>query len=74
MKEKKETAEEKSVVATEPKETKLVAKLNVYYDKVLKTDIMQGTVIKDVYDNNGVKLTKQRIEELLKAGVAEIQK
>ena len=56
------------------KEEELVAKLSVYYDKVLKIDIKQGAVIKDVYEENGAKLTKKRAEELVKAGVAELKK
>lgn len=55
----------------EKEEEKLVAKLNVYEDKLLKMDITKGKVIEDVYEQNGVKLTKQRIKELIAAGVAE---
>lgn len=49
----------------------LVAILNVYYDKVLKIDITEGKLIKEVYAEKGEKLTKKREEELVKAGVAE---
>lgn len=55
------------------KEEELIAKLSVYYDKVLKIDIKQGSVIKDIYEKNGAKLTKKRAEELVKAGVAELK-
>lgn len=57
-----------------PEKEELVAKLNVYYDKLLKMDITEGTVIKEIYEEKCVKLTKKRIEELIAEGVAEIKK
>ena len=67
--------EEKETESTEDPKTankkELVAILNVYYDKVLKIDITEGELIKEVYAEKGEKLTKKREEELVKAGVAE---
>ena len=57
-----------------PEKEELVAKLNVYYDQLLKMDITEGKVIKEIYEEKGVKLTKKRTEELIAAGVAEIKK
>ena len=73
-----ETQEELKGESTEaPKDDKkeevLVAKLSVYYDKVIKADIVQGKSIKDVYEAKGVKLTEARKKELLKKGVAEMK-
>ena len=65
--------EDKETEKAAKKEEELIAKLSVYYDKVLKIDIKQGTVIKDIYEENGAKLTKKRAEELVKAGVAELK-
>lgn len=53
------------------KETELVTILSVYYDKLLKMDISEGKIIKEVYAEKGVKLTKEREKELLEAGVAK---
>lgn len=69
----KEDTEGESKEAPAKKEEELVAKLSVYYDKVLKIDIKQGAAIKDIYEKNGIKLTKKRAEELVKAGVAELK-
>lgn len=68
------TGDPKGEITEDPKaakETELVAVLNVYYDKVLKMDISEGKIIKEVYAEKGVKLTKKREEELLEAGVAK---
>ena len=73
-----ETQEELKGESTEAPEEKeeevLVAKLSVYYDKKIKTDIVKGKAIKDVYEAKGVKLTEARKKELIKAGVAEYSK
>ena len=70
--ETKEDLKGESKVAPDPANKKeLVAILNVYYDKILKIDITEGKVIKEVYAEKGEKLTKKREEELVKAGVAE---
>ena len=74
-----ETQEELKGESTEaPKDEKeedvLVAKLSVYYDKKIKTDIVKGKAIKDVYEAKGIKLTEARKKELIKAGVAEYSK
>ena len=72
--EKGNTGDPKGEITEDPKaanKKELVAILNVYYDKVLKIDITEGKLIKEVYAEKGEKLTKKREEELVKAGVAE---
>lgn len=69
--------EDAATIETDPEKEKkeeLVAKLNVYYDKQLKIDIEKGKVIREVYEENGKKLTATRAKELVNAGVAELQK
>ena len=61
-----EAAQEKKKAA------ELVAK-EVYEDKLLKINVTAGAVIKEVYEQIGVKLTEARKKELIKAGVAELK-